>query len=191
MQAWLPHIATSVDGGNQDAFTGWAVLLDILSELSNFSTFETNLSDRSTFQNAPSKQPDEPYEKHCTEMPNMDYALRGLDLPSLNPTFGNDPNDGSGIITEPGIMLPLFEDKGTFISAFEELACTAKAEEDFYGTFEQTVDAWTQMSSSGYNLQVGQELSVEIPVEGVSFGTTIPPMFTRGNSDSEDAGGME
>ena len=129
-------------------------------------------------------------DKYCTRQPNMNYALRGLDLPALNPTFGNDP-DGSSVVSEPGVRFQIFEDQGSFIQAIEQLICTAEAKETFYGSFDAIVDGWTHMSSSGYDLQLGNEVSVEIPVPGMTFGMTIPPMFTRGTSESEDASGMD
>lgn len=134
----------------------------------------------------PSKVLYEDDEKYCTRQPNLNYALRGLDLPSLNPMFGNDP-DGSGEVSEPGIRLQIFEDKGSFIQAIEQLTCTASVDENFYSNFEDLINGHTHMSSDGHNLQVGQEISIEVPVEGISFGTTIPPLFTRGTSGSDDS----
>ena len=125
---------------------------------------------------------------------NLNAALFGLDLPSLHPM----PLDW---LDEPGVRGQIFqatyrEEDGSmnqydYLETVNNLRCTASFEEYLFTNFEQTIDQWTKFTSSAYNLQLTPEVEVEGTYKGVTVGTTIPPLFTRGSSESNDVSAME
>ena len=126
--------------------------------------------------------------------PNLNAALFGIDMPSLNPV----PND---FISEPGVKAQIFQ--GTFrdetgsmaqydfLQTIDDLRCAGKFEEFFFASFEETIETWNSFEQTGMNFQWGLELDVSAEYKGVGASTTIPPMFTRSKSKSNEAAGME
>ena len=62
-------------------------------------------------------------------------------------------------------------------------------------SFEETLKTWDSFEQTGMNLQFGQEIDVTVGAEykglSASASTTIPPMFTRSTSKTDEAAGME
>ena len=126
--------------------------------------------------------------------PNLNAALVGLDLPSLNPM----PDDW---VHEPGVRHQIFQAvekeaygnmaQYDYLVTVDNLRCTSSFEQYLFSTFDEAVDHWSKFISSGYNLQVGNEVKVAAGKGGFKIGTTIPPLFTRGSSKSKDASGMK
>ena len=101
-----------------------------------------------------------------------------------------------------------------YVETTDNLRCTASFDEYVFSTFEGLLNQWSKFLSSGYNLQVGQEVEVsatrsaqfevgnglleelnlltsgKASISG-TIATTIPPIFTRGELDSHNATGME
>ena len=126
--------------------------------------------------------------------PNLNAALFGIDMPSLNPV----PND---FISEPGVKAQIFQGTFTdetgrmaqydFLQTIDDLRCAGKFEEYLFTSFEDTIETWDSFEQTGMNFQWGLELDVSVEYKGVGASTTIPPMFTRSTSKSNEAAGME
>ena len=84
--------------------------------------------------------------------PNINSALLGIDLPSLNPV----PND---FISEPGVRNQIFqatyrEEFGNiaqydFVQPIDDLRCSMKFDESVYNTFEELIAGWSSMETTG------------------------------------------
>ena len=53
------------------------------------------------------------------------------------------------------------------------------------------IRGWTQSSSSGYDLQIGNVVNTEEEISGVKLKQTIPPFFTAGSSSNYETDSME
>ena len=125
--------------------------------------------------------------------PNLNAALFGIDMPSLNPV----PND---FISEPGVKAQIFQ--GTFrdetgsmaqydyLQTIDDLRCASKFDEYYFETFEDTINTWSSFETTGMGIQLGHEADVSLEYSGVGVSTTIPPMFSRSTSNSNEAAGM-
>ena len=84
-----------------------------------------------------------------------------------------------------------------WLQTIDDLRCIGKFEEYFFSSFEDTLETWDSFEQTGWNVQVGQSIDVSVSAEipetgvGVEAGTTIPPMFTRSTSKSNEAADME
>ena len=132
--------------------------------------------------------------------PNLNAALFGIDKPSLNPV----PSD---FVSEPGVRSQIFQatyrdETGSmaqydWLQTIDDLRCIGKFEEYFFSSFEDTLETWDSFEQTGWNIQAGQSVDVSVSGEipetgiGVEVGTTIPPMFTRSTSKSNEASDME
>ena len=56
---------------------------------------------------------------------------------------------------------------------------------------DDAIRGWTQSSSSGYDLQIGNVVNTEEEISGVKLTQTIPPFFTAGSSQNYETDGME
>ena len=85
--------------------------------------------------------------------PNLNAAMFGVDLPSLNPV----PND---FISEPGMRNQIFQatyrlETGImaqydFVQTIDDLRCTTKFDEHLYESFESLIDGWSEMEQTGF-----------------------------------------
>ena len=121
--------------------------------------------------------------------PNLNAALFGIDMPSLNPV----PND---FVAEPGVRAQIFQ--GTFrdetgsmtqydfVQTIDELRCASKFDEYFFSTFEETIDGWSSFEQMGKSTTAPSLTTEKGPVS-----VSTPPLFSRSHSNSNEASGME
>jgi len=137
-----------------------------------------------------------------TAYPNLNSALYGIDVPSLNPM----PND---FISEPGVRNQIFqatyrETTGNmvqydFIQAVDDLRCDTSFNEYIFSTFEELISGWNSMETSRRDIQIGRSMDISVSAHvgfkmfgiGASTKFTLPPMFTRSSSSSHESEGME
>ena len=127
--------------------------------------------------------------------PNLNAALFGIDRPSLNPV----PND---FISEPGVRAQIFQgtyrdETGSmaqydFVQTIDDLRCAAEFKESIFYTFEEIIEGWSSFAQRGNNIQIGSNTDLTVPLPGgASISTTIPPLFSRSESHSNEAAEME
>ena len=78
-----------------------------------------------------------------------------------------------------------------FLQTIDDLRCAGKFEEYLFTSFEETIESWNSFEQTGMNLQIGTDIEVSAEYKGLKASTTIPPMFTRSWSKSNEAAGME
>ena len=125
--------------------------------------------------------------------PNLNAALFGVDLPSLNPV----PND---FISEPGMRNQIFQatrrdDNGAmtqfdFVQTIDDLRCTTKFDEHVYLSFESLIDGWSEMEQTGFGTTFDLKAKFNLDYNGVGASISIPPLFSRSQSKHHEAEGM-
>ena len=125
--------------------------------------------------------------------PNLNAAMFGVDLPSLNPV----PND---FISEPGMRNQIFQatyrletgimSQYDFVQTIDDLRCTTKFDEHLYESFESLIDGWSEMEQTGFGTNFDLKADLNFNYKGVGGSISIPPLFSRSQSKRHEAEGM-
>ena len=125
--------------------------------------------------------------------PNLNAAMFGVDLPSLNPV----PND---FISEPGMRNQIFQAtyrdyneamaQYDFVQTIDDLRCTTKFDEHIYESFESLIDGWSEMEQSGFGTNFDLKAKFNFDYKGVGASISIPPLFSRSQSKRHEAEGI-
>jgi hypothetical protein len=129
---------------------------------------------------------DKPYcDSVWLSHPNLNAALMGIDMPSM--TLVPD-----GSIAGPGVKQQIFqstyrEEFGSmaqydYITSIDDLKCNAQFEEHEYSTFEDLINGWSSILSTGAGMQLGGPINIEN--KGVTF--QIPPMMSASHTKSDE-----
>ena len=123
--------------------------------------------------------------------PNLRAALKGIDVPSLNPL----PDKGEGtdskfqIFQHPPIDFSQ-NNQFDYLEVVEDLGCFSKYEKKVFDSFDELTEGYTKLQTKGY----GIDIDISAPVNAVAKYATgglaptipIPPVFSRSSSNKDD-----
>ena len=125
--------------------------------------------------------------------PNLNAAMFGIDLPSLNSV----PND---FISEPGMTNQIF--LATYrnltgsmaqynsVQTIDDLRCSTLFDLNIYSTFEDLIDGWRSMEQSGLGTNIGFNTKFNFG-HGIGGSIEFSPLFSRSQSKQHEAEGLQ